>query len=106
MKLQAIFCDDNFRIKRFRQKAFHLWQSFQFSYRNIISFKNPFWLKYGLQGFYQSRLPYINSQSQGLDHEIIIELINDQLRQAVCFAKNKPAILNITNLLAISPALF
>src|SRR5438045_2069608 len=58
-----------------------------------------------MNGFYKTRFPQINSKSESLDNKIIIKLINDQLRQFICFSENKPAVFRVANFLSVFPAL-
>src|SRR5690606_27028803 len=91
MKTQTIFIDDDFGIKRCRKKTFLLRQSFQFTHRYVVAFINTFWPEYFFNCLYKSRFPFIYSQCECLYNKIIVELIDDELRQSVGFANYQPA---------------
>src|SRR5690606_2330111 len=103
MKTQTIFIDDDFGIKRCRKKTFLLRQSFQFTYRYVVAFINTFWPEYFFNCLYKSRFPFIYSQRECLYNKIIVELIDDELRQSVGFAKYQPAIFDITQFFPVLP---
>src|SRR5438309_7322125 len=105
IKLQPILSDHDLGGKRGRKEPLLLRKALQFAYRHVVALKNAFGLKYGLQCFDNGRLPDVNAKRQGLNDQVIVEFVNNELRTPVGFAKNQPAILYVSQLLPVTPAL-
>lgn len=104
MELQPVFIDNDPRIKGGREEPFLLRQTFQLPDRHIVALINAFGLENVVESLDDGGFPGIHAEGKGLDDEMVIELVNDQLGQPVCFAKNKPAILPVAQFLPVFPA--
>ena len=102
-EFQAIFNNRNLGIKRIGKKSFFLFHSFQLPNSNIISFIDTLGRKYVFQCSYNFIFPPVNSESEGLKHKIVIELVDNQLRQFVCLTKDQPAIFSVANFFTVIP---
>ncbi len=101
--LDFIFKNYHLSVEWPFKKAFLLLQTFQFSYRNVISFIYAFRFQHFIKNFYYYVFMFFNSQRESLKTQVVSKFIYNKAGNEIRFSEYYPAATCINHHFSVFP---